>query len=111
MRLSNSLALPHTKHLPSASSSPDLPPILPSVSTDDCPGEDWTPYGRYCFKAFVEERDLLGQPSALYQCSQFEHTNLASVHSIEENDFISRFVDQGIYSIWIGLKNDNGGGR
>ncbi|KAJ8030095.1 Macrophage mannose receptor 1 [Holothuria leucospilota] len=88
----------------------NLPPILPSVSTDDCPDEDWTPYGRYCFKAFVEDKDLLGQPSALYQCSQFEHTNLASIHSKEENDFISRFVDQGIYSIWIGLKNDNGGG-
>ncbi|XP_071838886.1 uncharacterized protein [Apostichopus japonicus] len=86
------------------------PPILPSVSTDDCPGEDWTAYGRYCFKAFTDEDNILGQPSAKYYCRQFQHTDLVSLHSKEENDFIGHFVDQGIYSIWLGLESDNGEG-
>lgn len=89
----------------------DHPPILPSVSTDDCPGEDWTAYGRYCFKAFMEEDNILGQPSAKYYCRQFQHTDLVSLHSKEENDFIGHFVDQGIYSIWLGLESDNGEGK
>ncbi|XP_022328869.2 uncharacterized protein LOC111127870 [Crassostrea virginica] len=61
----------------------------------------WVPYRGQCYKAFYDEVD---RATAETQCSSENSAILASSRDIEENNFLTSLVQDGV-SFWIGLKD------
>ena len=71
-----------------------------------CP-EGWEPFQIACYKTFIE---VLEWRAAEDQCKEV-NAHLASIHSTEENLFISKMLTRiGINAAWIGGSNDAEGG-
>lgn len=66
-----------------------------------CPTADWLLFNYSCFKAFTEEINWF---KAQQNCRVL-NSNLTSIHSSEENDFVRYQVAAFAENVWIGLTN------
>ena len=73
-------------------------------STAICFTPDWLRYGNACFKLFAERKTWI---EAQDSCRSI-NSNLTSIHSADENDFVYETGSAfGLSSVWIGLNNLN----
>ena len=86
-----------SKHFPRNHSNPIL------FSTAICSTPDWLRFQNSCFKKFTEELNWF---DAQKSCASI-NSNLTSIHSEQENNFVRQEVSPGSFPIWIGLYNLN----
>ena len=70
-------------------------------STAICPTPDWLQFNGSCFKAFTERVNWF---KAQQNCLSL-NSNLTSIHSAEENDFVRNKVASSSGKVLIGLNN------
>jgi len=66
-----------------------------------CPTSDWLHFNESCFKAFTEKINWF---KAQQNCRLF-NSNLTSIHSDNENEFVRNQLAVSLESVWIGLAN------
>jgi len=69
-----------------------------------CSSPDWLRYGNACFKLVNEKGSWIDAQDACHDIN----SNLTSIHSAGENDFVRQIANTfGLHSVWIGLNNLN----
>ena len=80
------------------------PPVQTTVS-GLCPGPKWTPYGQYCYR--VQTTPLHSWNDARYACRVMGGADLASVHSMDEMNFVVQQFKSQIHNptaaVWLGM--------
>uniref|UniRef100_A0A3Q3ALT1 C-type lectin domain-containing protein n=1 Tax=Kryptolebias marmoratus TaxID=37003 RepID=A0A3Q3ALT1_KRYMA len=79
------------------------PPPTPSPGDGHCL-KFWVPYGRYCYYVFNEKQGY-SWPDARHFCQSF-WSDLVSIHSRAELEFIRNMNYTKNHNIWIGLTRD-----
>ncbi|XP_072020401.1 macrophage mannose receptor 1-like [Amphiura filiformis] len=88
----------------------DEMPVTPAPPKGYCP-DGWASFGTNCY-FFDSDVKRASWPESVYDCNLKYGAKLASIHSVAENNFISKNARTafGTSSIWIGLnRNDDGG--
>ncbi|XP_062868150.1 macrophage mannose receptor 1 [Trichomycterus rosablanca] len=80
-----------------------IPPTPPPGDGECFPG--WRPYGRYCYFVYNGKQGFSWPESRLY-CQQISGSDLASVHSRAEGEFIRSINYTRYHNVWIGLSKD-----
>ena len=95
---------PICKKAADGSTPTNLPPIVPDPPKGNCPA-DWLQIGQKCFKFFgAKESERKTYFDAKQHCiSMGEDHDLASVHSMEEQAFLTEKMGEFGTSVWIGL--------
>lgn len=70
-------------------------------STAICSTPDWLRFNDSCFKAFTEK---VNWTKAQQNCRSL-NSNLTSIHSAKENEFVRSQVAPSVDRVWIGLTN------
>ena len=70
-----------------------------------CPSSSWTKINGQCYRLFAEE---LSFPKAEQYCQSLGG-HLTSLHSVEEEHFLTEQANYGYYFLWIGLRQDSDG--
>ncbi|XP_049459415.1 macrophage mannose receptor 1 [Epinephelus fuscoguttatus] len=83
--------------------SSEKPPPTPAPGDGMCL-PFWKPYGRYCYFVY-NGREGYTWPNARHYCQSFM-TELASIHSRAEVEFIRNLNHTKYHNIWIGLTRD-----
>jgi len=80
------------------------PPTTVAPPAGHCP-KDWIQFGQQCYRYFgAEEKDRAQYKEARNQCwSIGKDCNLVSVHSMEEQAFLTQHLSEFGTSVWIGL--------
>ncbi|XP_072174206.1 macrophage mannose receptor 1-like [Diadema setosum] len=80
----------------------DTRPVQPTVSPEDCPSEEWVPFGGACYRGFFNDDQWVRWAGAEYACPTYD-SHMVSLHSDEEVNFVLSLIPDDTYSIWIGL--------
>ncbi|XP_028318805.1 macrophage mannose receptor 1 [Gouania willdenowi] len=81
----------------------DKPPPTPAPGDGMCL-HSFVPYGRYCYNVYNGEQGF-SWPDARHYCQEFR-TDLASLHSRAEVEFIRNLNYTKNHNVWIGLTRD-----
>ncbi|XP_055010163.1 macrophage mannose receptor 1 [Boleophthalmus pectinirostris] len=83
--------------------SKETPPPTPPPASGSCL-YGFVPYGRYCY--FVYNRPMgFSWPDSRYYCQKGQ-SELVSLHSRADVEFLRNLGDQKVHNIWIGLTRD-----
>ncbi|KAF4077177.1 hypothetical protein AMELA_G00205040 [Ameiurus melas] len=84
--------------------SHESPPPTPPPGDGECL-PFWHAYGSYCYIVFNEKQGR-SWPEARHLCQEIPGSDLASVHSRAEMEFLTNTNNTGIHHLWLGLSRD-----